>query len=233
MPVQNRLFFATPSDLIGIEKMTDSAREFEREARSCGYCQIAGVDEVGRGPLAGPVLSAAVILPHDFSVTGVADSKRISPKVRLRLYDEIYHNALTVGIGIVDPVEIDRINILQASLAAMAMAVKNLAPAPDCLLVDGRHRIGLDMPEKTIVQGDSRSVSIAAASIVAKVTRDRIMEEYGTEYPEYGFSSHKGYPTKAHVSAIMKHGWCPIHRLSFKGVCGQTRRYYTINARGT
>ncbi|MCF8023892.1 MAG: ribonuclease HII [Desulfobacteraceae bacterium] len=203
--------------------------EFEGEARDSGYRRIAGVDEVGRGPLAGPVVSAAVILPDDFSVRGIADSKRLSSKIRQRLYKEIYSHALTVGIGIVDPVEIDRINILQASLAAMAMAVKNLAPAPDCLLVDGRNPIGLDMTEKTIVGGDSRSVSIAAASIVAKVTRDRIMERYCTEYPEYGFSGHKGYPTKAHVAAIRDHGRCPIHRCSFKGVYGQRRSYYSIS----
>ncbi|MFP3999887.1 MAG: ribonuclease HII [Desulfobacterales bacterium] len=211
--------------------MTDLAGQFEHEARSCGYSQIAGVDEVGRGPLAGPVVSAAVILPEKFTVTGVADSKRLSPKARQRLYEEIYSHALTVGIGIVDPVEIDRINILQASLVSMAMAVKNLAPAPDCLLIDGQYRIGLDMPQKTIVKGDSRSVTIGAASIVAKVTRDRIMEKYSTEYPEYGFSSHKGYPTKAHISAIRDYGWCPIHRRSFKGVCGQKRGYYSIKGR--
>lgn len=212
--------------------MTDLTGQFEREARSCGYSQIAGVDEVGRGPLAGPVVSAAVILPDNFTVTGVADSKRLSPKARQRLYEEIYSHALTVGIGIVDPVEIDRINILQASLVSMAMAVKNLAPAADCLLIDGQYRIGLDMPQKTIVKGDSRSVTIGAASIVAKVTRDRIMEKYCTEYPEYGFSGHKGYPTKAHISAIRDYGWCPIHRRSFKGVCGQKRGYYSIKGRG-
>ncbi|MFW6052388.1 MAG: ribonuclease HII [Desulfosalsimonas sp.] len=208
--------------------MTACQQQFEHEARKSGYRQIAGVDEVGRGPLAGPVVSAAVILPERFSVTGVADSKSLSPRSRRRLYEEIYSQAVTVGIGIVDPVEIDRINILQASLTAMAMAVKNLAPQPDCLLIDGRHCIGVNVPQKTIVKGDSRSVSIGAASIVAKVTRDRIMEKYCTEYPEYGFSNHKGYPTKAHVSAIGYYGWCPIHRRTFKGVCGQRRRYYSI-----
>ncbi|MFW6334118.1 MAG: ribonuclease HII [Desulfosalsimonas sp.] len=210
--------------------MAAGQRHFEREARNSGYRKIAGVDEVGRGPLAGPVVSAAVILPEEFSVNGVADSKRLSPGFRRRLYEEIYCHALTVGIGIVDPVEIDRINILQASLKAMAMAVKNLAPRPDCLLIDGRHCIELDMSQKTIVKGDSRSVSIGAASIVAKVTRDRMMDEYCAEYPEYGFSRHKGYPTKAHVCAIRNYGWCPIHRRTFKGVCGQRRRYYSIKS---
>ncbi|MCF8111639.1 MAG: ribonuclease HII [Desulfobacteraceae bacterium] len=208
--------------------MTACRVQFEQEARKSGYRQIAGVDEAGRGPLAGPVVSAAVILPEQFAVTGVADSKSLSPASRRRLYEEIYCHAVTVGIGIVDPVEIDRINILQASLAAMAMAVKNLAPQPDCLLIDGRNCIDLNMPQKAIVKGDSRSLSIGAASIVAKVTRDSIMEKYCIEYPEYGFSSHKGYPTKAHVSAIRDYGWCPIHRRTFKGVCGQPRRYYSV-----
>lgn len=209
--------------------MSNSIMEFEREARRSGYHRIAGVDEVGRGPLAGPVVSAAVILPVDFCVEGIADSKRLSSRVRQRLYKEIYSTALTVGIGIVDPVEIDRINIFQASLAAMAMAVNNLGPGPDCILVDGCHPIGLDMPEKAVVQGDSKSVSIASASIVAKVSRDNIMERYCTEYPEYGFARHKGYPTKAHVSAIRDYGWCPIHRRSFKGVRGQRRSHYTMS----
>ncbi|MFW6081330.1 MAG: ribonuclease HII [Desulfosalsimonas sp.] len=212
--------------------MDAPALEFESRARSSGYCRVAGVDEVGRGPLAGPVVSAAVILPDEFSVRGVADSKRLSEKARQRLYSEIYASARAVGIGIVDPVEIDRINIFQASLEAMAMAVKNLAPQPDCLLVDGQHRIGMDMPQQTIVRGDSRSVSIAAASIVAKVTRDRIMEKYCAEYPEYGFSGHKGYPTKKHFSAISRHGWCPIHRRSFKGVRGHKRSYYGQSGSG-
>ncbi len=205
--------------------------ELEREARGMGYRQVAGVDEAGRGPLAGPVVSAAVILADDFSVTGVADSKRLTPKTRHRLYEEIYSHALSVGIGIVDSVEIDRINIFQASLAAMAMAVRNLAPVPDCLLIDGQHKIGLEMPQKTVIKGDSRSVSIAAASIVAKVTRDRIMEKYCIEYPEYGFSGHKGYPTKQHFSALNDYGWCPIHRRSFKGVCGRKQWYYSFNGR--
>ncbi|MFP3980705.1 MAG: ribonuclease HII [Desulfobacterales bacterium] len=212
--------------------MSETMREFEHEARQQGFSHIAGVDEVGRGPLAGPVVSAAVIVPEDFAGTGVADSKRLSPGVRKRLYEEIYLHARAVGIGIVDPVEIDRINIFQASLTAMCMAVGNLAPAPDCLLVDGQYAIGIDLPQKTIIKGDSRSLSIAAASIVAKVTRDRIMELYGREFPEYGFSSHKGYPTKAHTAAIRDHGWCPIHRRSFKGVSEHSYRYYNFNGRG-
>ncbi|MFW6334137.1 MAG: ribonuclease HII, partial [Desulfosalsimonas sp.] len=198
--------------------MDDAVREFEDRAQDGGYRVVAGVDEVGRGPLAGPVVSAAVILPDDFSATGVSDSKRLSLKARQRLYGEIYAGARSVGIGIVDPVEIDRINIFQASLVSMAIAVKNLAPKPDFLLIDGQHPIDMDISQQTIVRGDSRSISIAAASIVAKVTRDRIMERYCYEYPEYGFSGHKGYPTKKHFAAINDHGCCPIHRRSFKGV---------------
>lgn len=209
--------------------MDEPLREFEDQALGNGYCVVGGVDEVGRGPLAGPVVSAAVILPDDFSVTGVADSKRLSSKARQRLYGEIYAGARSVGIGIVDPVEIDRINIFQASLVSMAIAVKNLAPQPDCLLVDGKHSINIDISQQTIIRGDSRSVSIAAASIVAKVTRDRIMQRYCDEFPEYGFSGHKGYPTKKHFSAINHHGWCPIHRRSFNGVRGQKRSYYGIS----
>ena len=212
--------------------MNDSTTEFERKARKQGFSQIAGVDEVGRGPLAGPVVSAAVILPPEFAVTGVTDSKRLSPGVRERLYDEIYAYARAVGIGIVDPVEIDRINIFQASLAAMCMAVANLAPAPDCLLIDGGYPIDVDIPQKTITKGDVRSLSIAAASIVAKVSRDRMMEIYGREFPEYGFPSHKGYPTKEHTMAIRDHGWCPIHRRSFKGVWEHPHRYYNFNGSG-
>lgn len=206
--------------------MNEAAWEFEQKARFQGFRKIAGVDEVGRGPLAGPVVSAAVILPEDFPVSGVTDSKRLSPKTRQRLYDEIYAHAAAVGIGIVDALEIDRINIFQASLCAMAIAVGNLKPVPDCLLVDGPYPVRVDIPQKTIVKGDSRSVSIAAASIVAKVSRDRIMERYCPEYPEYGFSGHKGYPTKAHLAAIAQYGWCPIHRRSFKGVCGHQKADY-------
>lgn len=206
--------------------MSESIRQFESNARKQGFARVAGVDEVGRGPLAGPVVSAAVILPENFSVPGIADSKKLSPKVRHALYDRIYEHAASVGIGIVDPVEIDRINILQASLLAMLMAVKNLEPVPDCVLIDGNQKISTEIYQKTIVKGDSRSISIAAASIVAKVTRDRIMEKYCQEYPEYGFSRHKGYPTSAHYQALDRFGWCPIHRRSFRGVCGRGKSYF-------
>ncbi len=191
---------------------------FEKKATEKGYTEIAGIDEAGRGPLAGPVVSAAVILPPAFSVADVIDSKKLSAKKRVELYEEIYSHAVSVGIGIVDPVEIDRINILQASLLAMSMATSNLRPQPECLLIDGPFRIPSHLPQKPIAKGDTLSVSIAAASIVAKVTRDRLMERYNEYYPQFGFSQHKGYPTRAHKEAIRKFGYCPIHRRTFKGV---------------
>jgi len=191
---------------------------FEKKAFQKGFSRIAGIDEAGRGPLAGPVVSAAVIFPISLQISGVSDSKKISPRQRDYLYEKIYDLAVSVGIGIVDPLEIDRINILQAALLSMAMAVENLDPQPDCLLVDGTFLISSVLPQEAIPKGDALSVSIAAASIIAKVTRDRLMERYHHDYPQFGFSKHKGYPTKAHKKAIQKFGCCPIHRRSFKGV---------------
>jgi ribonuclease HII len=191
---------------------------FEKEATQNGYKEVAGIDEAGRGPLAGPVVSAAVILPAEFAITGVTDSKKLTPVKRDRLYDQIYSRARSVGIGIVDAIEIDRINILQASLLSMAMAADNLDPQPDCLLIDGTFSIASNLPQKPIAKGDSLSISIAAASIIAKVTRDRLMQSYHLYYPQFDFPGHKGYPTKAHKEAIRIHGTCPIHRKSFKGV---------------
>ena len=191
---------------------------FEKKAEQKGFSTIAGVDEAGRGPLAGPVVSAAVVLPSAFPIPEVTDSKKLTPKKRDYLYEKIYEHAVTVGIGIVDSIEIDRINILRASLLAMAMSVENLKPSPDYLLIDGTFRITSNLPQEPIPHGDNLSISIAAASIIAKVTRDRMMELYHEDYPMFGFSSHKGYPTKAHKEAIKKFGYCPIHRRSFKGV---------------
>ena len=191
---------------------------FEKEATQKGYRDIAGIDEAGRGPLAGPVVSAAVVLSPASSLSGVMDSKKLTPLKRDELYEKIYAQALSIGIGIIDAVEIDRINILQASLLAMAIAVDNLCPQPDCLLIDGTFNISSHLPQKTIAKGDSLSISIAAASIIAKVTRDRLMENYHVYYPQFGFPQHKGYPTKAHKEAIRKFGCSPIHRRSFKGV---------------
>ena len=191
---------------------------FEKEANQKGFRDIAGIDEAGRGPLAGPVVSAAVILPGDFPISGIADSKKLTPVKRNRLYEQIYSDAVSIGIGIVDAIEIDRINILQASLLSMAMAVENLSPRPDCLLIDGTFSIPSKLPQKPIAKGDNLSISIAAASIIAKVTRDRLMESYHFYYPQFDFPKHKGYPTKAHKQAIRTFGSCPIHRRSFRGV---------------
>lgn len=191
---------------------------FEKEATQKGYRAIAGIDEAGRGPLAGPVVSAAVILPTAFHDPDITDSKQLSPQKRERLFVIIYARAVSVGIGIVDPVVIDRINILQASLLAMAMAVKNLAPQPDHLLIDGTFPIPSDLSQQPIPKGDALSISIAAASIIAKVSRDRLMQKYHHYYPQFDFPKHKGYPTRAHKEAIRKFGCCPIHRRSFKGV---------------
>ncbi|MDY6825003.1 MAG: ribonuclease HII [Thermodesulfobacteriota bacterium] len=192
-------------------------RSYEDKAISEGFFTVAGIDEAGRGPLAGPVVASAVVFPDGYTNPLITDSKKITPKKRATLYEEIYRDAVTVGIGIIDAVEIDRINILQAALLAMAIAVDNLFPHPDYLLIDGKFTIASPIPQAAIVRGDSASISIAGASIVAKVTRDIIMERYHLDYPEFGFSAHKGYPTKAHREVILQHGPTPIHRMSFRG----------------
>jgi ribonuclease HII len=191
---------------------------YEHQAARSGYRRIAGIDEAGRGPLAGPVVAAAVVLPSDFSDPHVTDSKKLTPARRDGLYQTIYGRALTVGIGIVDAAEIDRINILQASLRAMAIAVTNLGPPPDYLLIDGTFPIPLGLPQNPIPKGDALSISIGAASIIAKVTRDRLMDVYHLHYPQFGFARHKGYPTQAHREAIRTFGCSPIHRRTFRGV---------------
>jgi len=190
----------------------------EALARRQGYRHIAGIDEAGRGPLAGPVVAAAVILPAGFSLEGLDDSKKLSPSRRDSLFDEITGSALAIGVGLADHELIDRINILQATLAAMRQAVEKLQTAPDFLLIDGISQIHLNIPQKTIKRGDSLSASIAAASIIAKVTRDRLMTLYDTQYPGYGFAGHKGYGSASHLAAIAELGPSPIHRLSFRGV---------------
>ena len=198
--------------------MTPDLWKFENKFRAQGFKKIAGVDEAGRGPLAGPVVSAAVILPDDFDAPGVNDSKKLTPRKRDLLYDQIIEGATAVGVGIVDNRQIDEINILRAALLSMAQAAGKLDPVPDFLLIDGTFTTPADTPQKAIPKGDSLSISIAAASIIAKVTRDRLMADYHTRYPEYGFDRHKGYPTKAHKEAIARCGITPIHRLTFKGV---------------
>ena len=191
--------------------------EYERGIWAKGKIP-AGVDEAGRGPLAGPVVAAAVVLPDGCEIPGLDDSKKLSHSKREALSEEIKGLALSYAVGIVEPEEIDKINILRAALLAMEISVKKLITKPDYLLIDGNQRTSLLLMQETIVKGDSKSCSIAAASIVAKVTRDSIMEEYHSIYPEYNFKSHKGYPTKEHYEAIKNHGPCPIHRKTFKGV---------------
>ena len=191
---------------------------YEKKAASSGFFHVAGLDEAGRGPLAGPVVASAVILPESFNDDRITDSKKLTPKKRDELFDVVYDHALSVGVGVVDHVQIDSINILQASLLAMQIAVKHLTHEPDYLLIDGIFQIDSHLPQEAIKKGDSLSISIAAASIIAKVTRDRMMLEYDALYPQYGFAKHKGYPTKAHKEAVSQYGVCPIHRKTFKGV---------------
>ncbi|MBC2703883.1 ribonuclease HII [Desulfobacula sp.] len=192
--------------------------QFEHKALTQGYKIIAGVDEAGRGPLAGPVVSAAVILPQNFSCKGINDSKKLSEKKRNAFFPVIKEQAICVATGLSSHHEIDQINILQASLLSMKRAVENLSGSPDFLLIDGKFTLNMDIDQAAVIKGDSRSISIAAASIIAKVTRDAIMKELHEKHPQYNFIQHKGYPTKAHKEAILKHGPCPVHRLTFKGV---------------
>jgi ribonuclease HII len=189
--------------------------QFECYARQCGYQKIAGIDEAGRGPLAGPVVAAAVILPPDYRHPEINDSKQLTPGKRERLYEVIKTDALAVGIGVVEASVIDHVNILQATLMAMRDALLDLSLAPDYLLIDGKHRIDVQIPQEVIIRGDARSVSIAAASIIAKVSRDRIMEIYHRQFPQYNFLKNKGYGTDEHREAIYRCGRCKIHRLSF------------------
>ncbi|HQI71609.1 MAG TPA: ribonuclease HII [Smithella sp.] len=188
---------------------------FEKIAREDGYQFVAGVDEAGRGPLAGPVVAAAVIFPPDYINAEINDSKRLSASKREKLYGIIEQDAVAVGMRVIDADVIDHVNILQASLGAMREAVLELSTSPDFLLVDGIHRIPIITPQKPLIKGDSLSVSIAAASIIAKVTRDRIMEMYHRQFPQYNFRKNKGYGTKEHIKAIREFGVCKIHRKSF------------------
>jgi len=199
-------------------RVNQDLKRFENEAHSRGYCRVAGVDEAGRGPLAGPVVASAVILGDGIRLDGINDSKQLTPQKRLSAYRRICREALAIGIGVIDAEIIDRINILQSALLAMEVAVMHLDPKADYLLIDGTHRTALSLPQSAIPKGDARSVSIAAASIVAKVTRDRLMESYHAQYPAYRFDRHKGYPTRVHREAVRKFGCCPIHRVTFRGV---------------
>ncbi len=191
---------------------------FEIEAYKHGYNLIAGIDEAGRGPLAGPVVASAVILPKGICIPSIDDSKKLSAKKREQLFGVILKEAVGIGIGIVDEKIIDEINILQAAIMAMKIAVEKLSIMPGFILSDAVSLADLNIPQKAIVKGDSKSISIAAASIIAKVTRDRLMHEYHKKYPNYNFHSNKGYGTAEHLEMLRKHGPCEIHRRTFKGV---------------
>ena len=191
---------------------------FEEKARRQGFQVITGLDEAGRGPLAGPVVAAAVVLPRTRSMQGVADSKTLKAEQREKALSLIRKRALGIGVGIVEAEEIDRLNILQASLKAMELALQDLSLSPDCLLIDGLHTLRLPLNQQAIIKGDGRCLSIAAASIVAKVTRDRLMVDYHERYPQYNFARHKGYGTREHLQAIREHGCCPLHRQSFRTI---------------
>ncbi|MBQ6159733.1 MAG: ribonuclease HII [Oscillospiraceae bacterium] len=194
--------------------MTD-LYQYEAALRSEGYRMICGIDEAGRGPLAGPVCAAACILPEGLVLEGLNDSKQLSEKRREALYEQITEKALAWAVCLADEKTIDEINILQATFRAMRGAVEGLKLRPDLCLVDGNRDPGLGLPTRTVVKGDATCASVAAASILAKVTRDRLMKEYDVQYPGYGFAIHKGYGTKAHYAAVAALGLCPIHRRSF------------------
>ena len=192
--------------------------EYETKAANQGFRNISGVDEAGRGPLAGPVVAAAVIFSPNIDIVDLDDSKKLSPKKREELFPEIQERATAYGVAVIGHKIIDEINILQAARLAMKQAVDQLNPIPDLLLIDGNQKIESSIDQWVIVKGDSKSLSIAAASVLAKVTRDRIMDDYHKLYPQYAFNRHKGYGTKLHRTLIQEYGPCPIHRSKFKGV---------------
>lgn len=200
-----------------LQEKYEEMMRFENEAFQQGARFIAGLDEVGRGPLAGPVVSAAVILPKECQILGLNDSKQLSAKKREELFIEIQNKAVAVGIGVVSPEEIDRINIYQASRLAMKEALIDLAVKPEHLLIDAM-TIETDIPQQSLIKGDTRSISIAAASIIAKVYRDNLMKDFHDVYPFYGFDQNAGYGTKVHLEGLVAHGICPIHRKTFAPV---------------
>jgi ribonuclease HII len=198
--------------------------EFELEARRCGYRRIAGLDEAGRGPLAGPVVASAVVLPSRCRLIGCDDSKLLSESEREQLYMVIRKRAVSIGIGSATEQEIDRLNILEATRLAMHRALAGLMPKPDCLLIDAISLPSCPIPVRSIIKGDALCMSVAAASIVAKVTRDRLMAEYHRVYPHYNFLSHKGYGTEEHLQQLATHGPCQIHRRTYAPVADVTAR---------
>jgi len=205
----------TQEFLLKKKEHAEKLLQYEKKLWLQGYTYIGGIDEAGRGPLAGPVVSACVILPRELIIEGIDDSKKLTVSKRLELFDKIYQNAYAVGIGIVENKRIDKINIYKATIESMMKAVLACRQKPDFLLLDAMHLNDLPLPQLSLIKGDSKSQSIAAASIIAKVTRDKIMENYAKLYPQYGFEKHKGYGTKEHINAIIKYGVSPIHRQSF------------------
>jgi len=197
----------------------DAPLYYETKMQECGFDLIAGVDEAGRGPLAGPVVAAAVIMPQGITLPGIKDSKKMTEKAREAAFSVIIQTAVTIGIGVVSHHVIDKTNILIASLEAMKTAVLSLEPAPKYILVDGNQKIPIIIPQKCIIKGDQLCHSISAASIIAKVYRDWIMYSYNVMFPRYGFIRNKGYGTAQHLEALKLYGACPIHRLTFRGVC--------------
>lgn len=191
---------------------------YDESLRQKGFCRIAGIDEAGRGPLAGPVVASAVVMPDGKTIKGLRDSKKVPEAERESLFDGISGICLDMGIGIVDAAEIDRINILRATRRAMEKAIQALSAEPDLLLIDALKLPQVHIKQICPIKGESVSASIAAASIVAKVTRDRLMQQYHEIYPEYGFEKHKGYGTKEHMEKLLSYGPCPIHRKSFDKV---------------
>lgn len=191
--------------------------DYERELYKDNIKLIAGVDEVGRGPLCGPVVAAACILKENYYLEGLNDSKKLSEKKRDKLFDILINECVAYGIGIVEPKRIDEINILEASKEAMKIAISNLSVKPEHVLIDAV-KLDLDVPSTPIIKGDAKSASIAAASVIAKVTRDRMMYDLDKEYPEYGFASHKGYPTKKHIEAVKEHGVLDFYRFTFSPI---------------
>lgn len=211
MLMQSSLFPNGPKDLW----------HFERWARKQSYNRIAGVDEVGRGPLAGPVVAAAVVLPSGSDLPDVRDSKLLSPAKRQACYGKILAAATAVGIGVVSAEDIDRTNIFKASLEAMRQALAQINPLPDFVLVDGPWTVPVQLPQLPVKRGDKLSISVAAASIVAKVHRDLMMISYHKSYPQYNFAQNKGYGTREHRNALARFGFCPLHRRTFRGVQGK------------
>ena len=202
----------TEKELLRLKEL----KKMDEDVFSQGFKYVCGIDEAGRGPLAGPVVVASVILPVNSMIEGVNDSKKISEKKREKLYEQIIEQAISYSVGIVDQKEIDRVNILNATKAGLTEAIKGLEIKPDIILVDALNNIDTcQIPYKSIIKGDAKSYSIAAASIIAKVTRDRIMRQWDEIYPTYGFKKHKGYGTSAHIHSIKENGICPLHRLSF------------------